>query len=275
MPRCPVIERTERIVNIMQRTKKRILIFLLLWPVLAGLIGYYSGTNAFVSVFLFFGIPSVVLSIGLSDRLLRKLGLFSVVVAPITIVAIDYIAHVNGQWLVPHSILPWRYLGQVTVEVVFWAILQVFVVLAFYEYFLDRGTERTMLHPRMRAIALILFAATVAFTIAYVATGGAIQFPFAYLILCLALIALPLLLVLAWRPGLSGKFLITGAYFFYLTFAYEIAALHSDWWRFPGEFIGWVSVAGVGFPLEEFLFWFVLLAMAILAWYEYFDDDGR
>ena len=61
-----------------------------------------------------------------------------------------------------------------------------------------------------------------------------------------------------------------------MNFIYDIAALKLGWWTFPGtEFIGWISIAGVSFPIEEFIFWIILFALGVLSYYEYFDDDEK
>jgi hypothetical protein len=68
----------------------------------------------------------------------------------------------------------------------------------------------------------------------------------------------------------------TGAYFFYLSFLYEILAIHYGWWGFHSEnFIGWFSILGTKFPLEELVWWIMLFALAVLSCYEYFDDDEK
>ena len=57
---------------------------------------------------------------------------------------------------------------------------------------------------------------------------------------------------------------------------YELTALKLGWWDFPSrDFVGWVSILGTRFPLEEFVFWLCLFAMAILTYYEFFDDDQK
>ena len=78
------------------------------------------------------------------------------------------------------------------------------------------------------------------------------------------------------HPKMNVKFFKTAAYFFYLTFIYEVTALQLGWWDFPStNFIGWVSIFNVRFPLEELIFWLFLFAMAILTYYEYFADDEK
>jgi len=56
----------------------------------------------------------------------------------------------------------------------------------------------------------------------------------------------------------------------------KVTALQLGWWDFPGSnFIGWVSIFNIRFPLEELIFWLFLFAMAILTYYEFFDDDEK
>ncbi len=91
------------------------------------------------------------------------------------------------------------------------------------------------------------------------------------------LLIIPLLIVLFIYPKLSSKFFKTGVYFFLMAMIYELTALKLGWWHFPREtkFIGWVSILGLQFPFEEFFFWMILCAMAILSYYEFFADDRK
>ena len=90
------------------------------------------------------------------------------------------------------------------------------------------------------------------------------------------MVLIPLLISLFKFPNLSKKFFLAGSYFFFFAFVYELTALKLGWWKFIGnDFIGWVSIFKLSFPFEELFFWFLLLAMAILSYYEFFDDDGK
>jgi hypothetical protein len=59
----------------------------------------------------------------------------------------------------------------------------------------------------------------------------------------------------------------------YLSF--ELAALETNLWSFPGHYIGTVSVFGLTFPFEELFFWVLSSSTAAAAYYEYFIDDGK
>ena len=191
-------------------------------------------------------------------------------------IILDYIAHINGQWLIFDSIIPYRFLGIVTIEVVLWAIFNAYYVLMFYEYFLDHNITNRLWNPHMKYVVAILFILLISFLIAFFNFPSVLKIPYFYLCFGIVLLLIPILLELIKYRNLISKFLYTGAYFFFVTFLYEVTALRLDWWDFPGEqFIGWMNIFGVSFPIEELIFWIMLLAMGILSWYEFFDDDNK
>ena len=103
-----------------------------------------------------------------------------------------------------------------------------------------------------------------------------LDIPYFYLTAGIVLGIIPISIVLFEYPRLIAKFFKTAAYFFYLNFAYEITALKLGIWDFPGDqFIGWVTFFGMRFPFEEFFFWIILGAIAMLSYYEFFDDDRK
>ena len=87
---------------------------------------------------------------------------------------------------------------------------------------------------------------------------------------------IPSIIELFRHPKLLPKFLLVVIYFFFLTFVYELTALKLGQWIFPSnQYIGWVSIFGLNFPLEEFFFGFFFYAMVTLACYEAFDCDEK
>ena len=60
------------------------------------------------------------------------------------------------------------------------------------------------------------------------------------------------------------------------SFIYEVTALKLGWWIFPGqEFIGYITLFNVSFHIEDLLFWFILFALAILSYYNYFEENEK
>ncbi len=103
-----------------------------------------------------------------------------------------------------------------------------------------------------------------------------LNIPYFYLWFGIILLLVPVVAQFMTHSRMDMKILKTSAYFFYLTFIYEVTALQLGWWDFPGsKFIGWVTILGVKFPIEELAFWIFLFSMAIISYYEFFDDDEK
>lgn len=165
----------------------------------------------------------------------------------------------------------------VPIEDSFWAFFLCYEIIMFYEYFFD--SQKTGEYLRKKFIPLLIFAfvvPTLWFIVGFV-YPQIFKIRYFYAIWGTVLLIVPLSIFLFKYPKMMRKFLITGAYFFYLALSYELTALAKGWWYFPqsSEFIGWVSIGKLFFPLEEFVFWLMLFAMSFLAWYEYFDDDKK
>ena len=255
--------------------KKVHLILLLLYPLIAGFLSLQFDLNLLWSVALFLFAPSLHLSF-LLKKAIKKTALFSLSTIVPAMIFVDYISHITKQWSIPKTMFPFRILGVVSLEGVIWAFLLGYFIVMFYEYFFDVQNDRKLWHRKMIYITGLFVSLLVVTLILIVLAPSLLEIPFFYFWWGTIIILIPTIIEMFRRPNLFGKFFLTGVYFFYLTFVYEIAALKLGWWSFPGtDFIGWVSVLGVRFPLEEFFFWLILTAMAILSYYEFFDDDER
>lgn len=258
----------------MRKNKKLDLILLLIYPIVAVVFSHLLKINAFASVLIFFGLPSLYLTIRGFKYAKRSL-VFSLLSSIFLMVVIDYIAHLTGQWVVPNSILP-RIFEYVTIEVVLWAVLNCYLVVIFYEYFIHHHFVNNLYDKKLRSLFITGVLIFIVFLFLYNLFPHYLYIPYFYFWFGLTLILIPILLQFITHPKLISKFLETAAYFFYLTLTYEITALQLGWWDFPGsQFIGWISIFNIKFPLEELVFWLVLFAMAILTYYEYFDDNEK
>lgn len=248
------------------------LIPFLLWPPAAAGISLLLNISLLGSIFIFLGIPAVYLSFR-QRGLILKAALFSLATAlPIGIIW-DYIAHLNHQWL-GTTIFPVRFFGLVTIEDLLWGLFLTYTVILFYEFFLDRSSRESFWHPRMTILAFFLILLVVMFLGTYWLAPELLRIPYSYFWIAITVLLIPSLVELGRRPNLLSKFLVTGLYFFFLNLVYEITALKLALWDFPGDqYIGTLSVAGVHFPLEEFFL--ISSAIAILSYYEPFDDDEK
>jgi len=249
-------------------------VILLFSPIAAALLSSAFNVNAFVSVFLFFGIPSLYLSLR-NPMYVKRAALFALAWIPLIIMA-DYIAHITQTWFIPDSVNPYRLFGLVTIEILVWMFLNIYLAVLFYEVFLDRHKVVRLKSPHIK----YFFAGTLAALLILLAmmyfAPQQLLIPYWYLVGGTTLLGTVILVQFFRSSRVFWKIVKTVPYFLYLCFTYEIIALKSGWWSFPGnEFIGWVTTFGVRFPLEEFIFWFVLLEIAALSYYELLDDDER
>ena len=70
------------------------------------------------------------------------------------------------------------------------------------------------------------------------------------------------------------KVIYQGLFFFVLSILYELTAIHAGHWIFPGDYIGFVEILGLRFPIEELL-WLMLCVPSTIAIYEFFADDRK
>ncbi|MBI5139354.1 hypothetical protein HZA26_01965 [Candidatus Nomurabacteria bacterium] len=257
----------------MGKAKKIDLIILLIYPIFGAIISHLLNINAFGSVIVFFGIPSLYLTFK-EKRHIKRAALFSLLAVPIMII-VDYIAHLNDQWIIPNSVLP-RIFEYVTIEVILWAVFHFYFVIMFYEHFLHHHFTKNLWSQKIRyLITLCIFSFSIFLTL-YSFFPASLQIEYFYLWVGIILILIPIILQLFSHPKFISKFFETAAYFFYLTLTYEITALQLGWWDFPGkQFIGWIYISNIKFPLEELIFWLMLTAMAILTYYEYFEEEEK
>jgi len=251
--------------------KKYELVVFYLYPVVCYFLSHQLKLNAFASVFLFYGLPAFYLSFR-SVRIIPKALYFSLATGIPFIIAIDCMANINLQWIVPDSIIELRFFRYVAIEVILWAVLNIYFVIVFYEYFTDNKKKKAWNSRSLRFSFIIVVLFTV-FTLLYLYAPHILKFSYFYLWWGTLLLFVPLLVRLATNPDVILDYLKVGLYFFLVTLTYEIAALQLEWWDFPGtNFIGWISLMGVRFPLEELIFWIILFSMAVLAHYEYFYE---
>ncbi|MCK4588924.1 MAG: hypothetical protein KAT77_00650 [Nanoarchaeota archaeon] len=250
------------------------LVLLIIWPIIASLLSLLLRPNNLISILLFFGLPAVYLSF-LAKKHIKKSLIFSLVIGiPFTII-IDYIANLTKTWDAP-TLFGFKIFNHIIIEDLIWGIVWVYFILIFYEYFLDQHVTKKNYNKNLKYLIIFLLILSVLFFFFLIINPLLLHIPYFYLVMGILVILLPLIFVLFEFPVLLTKFLKTGAYFFFLSFAYEITALKLGWWDFPGtEFIGWVEFLGLRFPFEELFFWIILGAMAVLAWYEFFDDDRK
>src|SRR3989338_2770820 len=176
--------------------------------------------NYFVSLLLFFGIPSLYLSLN-NDEKIQKVGLFSILVSiPIAII-FELVAFGDKGWFVPESIAPYRIFSLIPLEDFIWMFLVTYTILIFYESFCNTKFQKSIDNK----IKLMIYT----------------LYPLTFLLV--ALFFIPIILFLLRYPRLFRPFLKTSVFFFYIQLLFEIVGLKLNHWTFTGDhFIGWVPI---------------------------------
>ena len=120
----------------MDKKQRADLIIFLLWPIISMIISFAFKINNIASIILFLGVPCAYLTIRAKRHVIKSLY-FALPISIIAMLSIDYIAQKSGSWeMYPNSILPFKFFGIVTFEVVLWAFLSIYFIVMFYEYFI-------------------------------------------------------------------------------------------------------------------------------------------
>ena len=258
----------------MNRSGKFDLLILTLLLIFGIIISLAFNVKPLTSAFLFFAVPSVFLLFRRPKNLHRVFAgtfLFGLLFG----FGFDFMALLNNAWSEPVTQLffPNRILGIIAVDHIIWFIIWTLSIITFYEHFLEHDRSDKIKHNYWLGV----YAATffiVAMLVLYYIAPTVLLFRYAYFTLGVAAI-LPLILLVIRRPHFFSKFAKVIPYFFSLYFSYELIAIYLGQWTFPGQYVGMVSILGLEFPFEEFLFWTILSSVSILSYYELFVDDGK
>lgn len=255
--------------------KKQDLYLMLVWPLFAAWLSLCVGANLLLSIIFFFVIPSVILSC-LKPHLVKKLLIFSFVFGiPLAIVS-DYCMQITGGWYAG-TIFPWRVFGQGVIENLFWTPAAIYFVTIFYEVFFENEIRRKAYFPQFKYFFTFWLFVLISFFMLFYLNPNALIIHYFYLKIGLVLSLVPVLFMIIRYPKLIPKFFFVNLYFLYLFLVHELTALKLNQWSFPNkaEVIASISLLNFSLPLEEFLYFVVLGALAILSFYEFFDDDRR
>lgn len=186
----------------------------------------------------------------------------------------DFIAEFTKTWTVIDFILPIKIFGIQPIDNILWYIMMTFYTLVFYEYFIDHERIHKISSHYKFLLILSIVAMIIMFSIFFI-SPSLLNIAYPYFTLGLAAISLPIIVGFL-KPKLVSKMAITGAYFFFLYFIFEIIAVGYKYWVFNGNnYIGTVNFFGFIFPFEELFFWMMFYAPTLVAFYEVFVDDER
>lgn len=266
-------------MNIYNKKKHKIdLLILWAWLFIAPALSTIFAVEYFWSIVIFFILPSLYLSCR-NPGVIKKSALFALLVGIPLVTVLDYMMEVTGSMLIPQSIFgDFRILGHVAVDSYIWGFFFLYLVVMYYETFLNHHFRTRLHYPNMKYLLIGMIVLLSTFFFVYFTLPEALHITYYfYFFWGLLLVLTPVVLLLTRYPRLIAKFFKAGAFFFLLFFGYELTAIAQQNWLFPGEeqFIGIVEIFGRRFPVEEMFYFIILGAFVTLTWYEFFDDDKK
>ncbi len=237
--------------------------------IIAALCCVFLRLNLISSIVLFFLVPSAYLTTK-SKNILRPF-IYAVIISTTVGLLFDYIGALNHTWYTIQSIFPWRIFNLIPFENPLWSFLYFYTILITYEYFwaekvkyMKRGITATLI--------FIVFVFT-AYSLVHVYNPYLIaNIPYVYLIFGTVFFIIPTFTYLLFNRKDLNKFLLVAAYIIPLGFINEITSVALRYWEYPSkDFIGWVSLLKVEFPVEELIFFIILSPFAMLSYYKFLN----
>ena len=242
--------------------------------ILAYILSLYFTANLTSSVLMYLAVPTAYLC-WRRHKNYKKIILASITLGLLAGMAYDFVAEFYGAYATHYNnaFLDYRVIGKTPLGDFIWAFLIPFSIIVFYEHFLDDEKIKTISSHWTQAIiagALIFLTSVLHFAV----RPDSQTSHFTYLIVGIASI-LPLAGLLFKRRRFVRKMFLISAFYFALNLLFEISALALGQWSFPGKYIGWMQLAGVQIPLEEFFLWIIPSTAVFVFLYEMLFDDGK
>lgn len=162
----------------------------------------------------------------------------------------DLIQSCNQAWFVD-LVIPLKIVGVLPVDNVLGYFLMTLLVVSMYEYFFQPPTViTTRYYKETSVVGLTILAVFVVFAL----QPQLFFLPYSYLVGGTVAALLTIIGIVRHRELLDPA-LRMAAYFLPVWLLCELTALATGGWTFPGQYLGWVEIMGLGFPFEELFFW--------------------
>ena len=202
-----------------------------------------------------------------------KLVVFSIIVSLFMFSVIDVLAVAGNSWQVQQTI-PFRYLEYSYWENIIWSFGFGLFTILFYKHF-SEADKNYKINKKWKIMGLILVLYNGLLYTAYFLNKELLMFDYAYLFIGTVTVVPFLIFFYIKNSKIFFKLILVSIYVGIFSLIYELVAVYIGNWWFPGKFIGLVSILGIKFPFEELVFWIVLTAPVLVAFYEFFIEDNR
>lgn len=247
------------------------IMILIILAFIACSIGFIFHPSYLVSTLIFFGIPSIYLSIRTPHAIILAF-LFSLIFTISIGAIIENIAIINNFWI-ETSIFKYRILGNVPIETFVWSLSEIYLIIIFYEHFFDKGGHKVS-NKHLKYFIIISLLISLLYISFEIFIPNILKGEYLYMKLGFIGVLFPVLAFLFKFPKYASKFLKTIPYFSFLFLLNEIASLTNGYWKFTShDYIGWILIYNFKFPIEEALFFICLSSAGIITYFEFFEDS--
>ena len=241
---------------------------MVLYVLIACLIVFLTKPIYILSILIVLAPPALTNFLWLK-RSKKKILIFSVVSAILFGFAAELSSRLANSWDV-QSFLP-RLFGILPLENILFAFLNIFWVLSFYEYFIDRDSSPRFSRRFKYLILLFSIFSLTIFTFFF----KEINISMNYYLLAIITLLIPSVIIFGKNPLLLRKVIIPVLFFAMVFFFYEIVALKIGNWWWPGEYLLPIKLWGQTFPIDDVIIWYFLSTITCIGGYEFFMDDWR
>jgi hypothetical protein len=248
--------------------KKLRLIGLLSYIIIACIFVYFVEPIYLLSIIIVLVPPAIVNFLWLKKSR-KKILIFSIVSTFLFAFAIELSSRLANTWDV-QSTLP-RLLGIIPLENMLFAFLNIFWVLSFYEYFVDRETKKISKKFKYLVILFIIFSLIIFGMYIYNPELIAMN----YFTTAIIILIIPSIIIFGKNISLLKKTILPTLFFAVVFFIYEIVSLKIGSWWWPGEYIKTFIIFGKVFPLDDIIIWYLLSTITLIGGYEFFADNDR
>jgi hypothetical protein len=182
----------------------------------------------------------------------------------------DLFQSFNHAWIVD-LVIPFKILGVLPVDNVLGYFFMTLLVVSMYEYFFQPLTVIATRYYRetsvVGAIVLVVF-------VVFALQPQLFFLPYSYLVGGSVAALLTIIGIVRHRELLDPA-LRMAAYFLPVWLLCELTALATGGWTFPGQYLGWVEIQGLGFPFEELFFWMLWYTPFLIVAHSHLLRDKR
>ena len=249
--------------------KERKIIYLLIYVVLACFFIFWLKPYYFYSILIVLGPPTLVNFFWL-ERSRKKVLTFSVLSTLLFAPPIELASRLANVWDV-QTIFP-RPFGEIPMENMLFAFINIFWVLCFYEYFINRDSGATISKRFKYLIGIYVISAVVIYFF-YFYNRDFIALN--YFQVAVPALIIPAIIFFIKKPDLSKikKAVLPTAFFAVVFFVYELVSLQIGNWWWPGEYLLSFTILGRVFPIDDIIIWYFLSTPVLIGAYEFFADD--